>query len=123
MKNTTIHFIQHMIMSVKSGRSIEAAKKSFPTSKNKKSKNKRFKRTNIEYELQLIMEKGLQGFPVLKLLENLHTKSQKQLVFEMEKHNQKTPFLALIPLFLFQVPSLVLIFLYPMISNFIKELS
>ncbi|MGH1469501.1 MAG: hypothetical protein ACRBBP_11635 [Bdellovibrionales bacterium] len=123
MSNPTINFIQHLILSIKSGRSTLQAKNSWDDPFILAILNRETDLTNIEYELKILIEKGLAGFPILKLLEGLHLKAKTQLVFEMEKHSKKTPFLALIPLFLLQVPSLILIFLYPMISNFIKELS
>ncbi len=123
MSNPTINFIQHLILSIKSGRSVLQAQNSWSDPFISAILNRNKDLTNIEYELKILMEKGLAGFPILKLLESLHAKAKNQLLFEMEKHTKKTPFLALIPLFLLQVPSLILIFLYPMISSFMKELS
>lgn len=122
MSNSTIQYIQHLILSLKAGRSISFAVEACPCSDIKKRLDGKKELTNVEYELQLLINKGRKGFPVLKPLENLQGKAVNQLLFEMEKHSKSAPFAALIPLFLFQVPSLVIIFLYPMISNFLKEL-
>ncbi len=123
MSNSTIRFIQHLILSIKSGKSVLYGINSWNDPFILSILNRDSNLTNIEYELKILIKKGLCGFPVLKLLENLHLKAKNKLLFEMERHSKKVPFLSLIPLFLFQVPSLILIFLYPMISNFIKELS
>ncbi len=123
MSNPTIKFIQHLILCIKSGKSILYGKNSWNDPFILNILNRNSNLTNIEYELKILIDKGLCGFPILKLLENLHLKAKNKLLFEMEGHSKKIPFLSLIPLFLFQVPSLILIFLYPMIFNFIKELS
>lgn len=123
MSNSTLNLIQHLILSIKSGTSVLQAQNTCCEPQLLKLLESDKELTNIEYELNLLLEKGIAGFPILKLLESLHLKARTQLLFEMDSHTKKTPFLALIPLFLFQVPSLCLIFLYPMISNFMKELS
>lgn len=123
MSNHTINLIQHLILSIKSGTSVPQSCKTAQASKLLALLEKNQKLTNIEYELRILLEKGHAGFPILRLLESLLDKAKAQLLFEMEKHTKKAPFLALIPLFLFQVPSLCLIFLYPLILKFLKEIS
>jgi hypothetical protein len=123
MTNPTVSFIQSLILQLKSGKSVTYVL-SLPENTHIYNKITHEKsKTHIEYELLILIQSGVSGFPILKPLDRLHLKAIKQLKFDMEQHIQKSPFLALIPLFLLQVPSLILIFLYPLISNFLEELS
>jgi len=72
---------------------------------------------SIQYELKFLIERGEQGFPILSSLIELNLKALDKLNNQIELHTAKTPFLALIPLFLLQMPSLMLIFLYPMLKE------
>jgi len=79
--------------------------------------------SSLQYELKIIIERGLNSYPILKPLETLNKKALDKTILEIEAHTAKAPFLALIPLFLFQMPSLMLIFLYPIINEFLKEMN
>lgn len=77
---------------------------------------------SIEYELQFILQQGQKGFPILNALIKTHERALQKTLLSIDEHTAKTPFLALVPLFLFQMPSLMLIFIYPIATDFFKAL-
>lgn len=129
MKNPTILLIQHLIIELKSGKSTQLALSSFKKRKAShwqklhlsNAKQKAVPVTSIEYELQIIINRGLKGLPILKSLEAINKKAMHKMLVSIETHAAQAPFLALIPLFLFQMPSLALIFFYPIINKFLSE--
>lgn len=131
MRNSTLMFIQHLITEIKSGKSTQLSLNSFKQKKSRdwqklylsNANTKKIPVTSIEYELQIIINRGLAGFPILKSLEVINKKAMNKFLVAIETHAAQAPFLALIPLFLFQMPSLALIFLYPIISKFLSEVA
>lgn len=78
--------------------------------------------SSITFELSLILRRGLKGLPILKSLEEYHAKLFQKLDFAIEEQTKKAPLKALLPLFFFQVPSLGLLFFYPLIREFMSKI-
>lgn len=130
MKCELLSFTETLIFSIKAGRplssTLEAVKKNNPFFF---EKNKILNQTDYDpkhtmsYELSLIINRGLAGLPILKMLEDFHERTLEKIDFIIEEHSKKAPFLAMIPLFIFQVPSLLLLFFYPLIDQFLSEMA
>ena len=129
MKCELLTFTETLIFSIKAGRplssTLESIKQNDP---NFFSKNKIFNcdeydpKHTMSYELTLIINRGLAGLPILKTLEDFHARALEKIDFMIDEHSKKAPFLAMIPLFVFQVPSLLLLFFYPLIDQFLSEI-
>lgn len=129
MNQPVLHFIQYLICSFKSGWSPQKAVQDYKVNYPSEWGALYLSRENnpppydsLEYELFLLLERSYKGLPITKNLEGLYKRANEKLEESIEKHARQSPFLALLPLFLFQVPSLVLIFFYPLIDSFLKEL-
>lgn len=129
MKTPVIVVIQHLIFSLKSGSSItnalETFQKNHPDSWHRlqissKPNLNQISISSVEYELQFIIERGQKGLPILNSLIDLNIRALSKLNTSIDQHTAKTPFLALIPLFTFQMPSLVIIFIYPLIKEMLQ---
>ena len=125
-----LSFTESLIFSIKAGRplssTLESIKNENPNFflKNKIiNSNECDPKHAMSYELSLIIKRGLAGLPILKTLEDFHTRALEKIDFIVEEHSKKAPFLAMIPLFIFQVPSLLLLFFYPLIDQFLSEIS
>ena len=125
-----LKFTEKIIFSLKSGRSLSTTLKEFQEKQpnfflENKLQIKNYDTENLSstmsYELSLILKRGLEGLPILKSLEDFHMRLYERIDQLIEERTKKAPFKALIPLFLFQVPSLCLIFFYPLINEFINE--
>lgn len=128
MIQPSLHLIQFLICSIKSGsssqKSLEQYQSDHPIlwSQLHLSRSGPIPFDSVDYELSLLLERAQRGFPITKNLEGLYVRAYERLELQIEKHVKESPFKALIPLFLFQVPSLVLIFFYPLVDSFLKEL-
>ncbi len=84
--------------------------------------NKRIFDTFYRKRLIEILNLGLEGEPVLEALCDL----EKDLVFitneDLEQHLQKLPFVALIPLMLFEFPAFFLLLIGPLLLNLLSAL-
>jgi len=129
METPVIALIQHLIFSLRSGsstaRAVEVFKVNQPETWLKlqmsKSDSKPIPISSVEYELQFILERGLKGLPVLKSLIEINKRALSKLHTQIDQHTAKTPFLALIPLFTLQMPSLIVIFIYPLITELLES--
>ena len=130
MNAPVLRFTEQIIFSLKSGRSLSTTLKEFHEREpNFFTENKiDFKKTHdsistptMSYELVLILKRGLDGLPILKSLEDFHSRLYEKIDQMIEERTKKAPFKALIPLFLFQVPALCLVFFYPLITEFLRE--
>lgn len=69
-----------------------------------------------------LLNRGLKGEPILEALCDL----EKDLVFitneDLEQHLQKLPFMALIPLMLFEFPAFFLLLIGPLLLNLLSAL-
>jgi len=123
-------FTETLIFSIKAGRSLKSTLEAL------KKKNAHFFTTNkildtydydskytMSYELNLILKRGLSGLPILKALEDFHSRILEKIDFMIEDHSKKAPFIAMIPLFIFQVPGLLILFIYPLINQFLMEMA
>jgi len=118
-----------MIFSIKSGSSTSYALETFKLDNIKMWQKLRLSTlelndipvSSIEYELKFIIERGLKGLPILNSLNEINKRALSKLHTQIDQHTAKTPFLALIPLFLLQMPSLILIFIYPLISELLES--
>ena len=62
-----------------------------------------------------ILHRGLKGEPVLCALQEFEDELKTAALQDLEQQIQKLPFIALIPLFLFQVPAFFLLLLAPLL--------
>ena len=62
-----------------------------------------------------ILYKGLNGEPILDILQEFELELKTAALQDLEQQIQKLPFLSLIPLFLFQVPAFFLLLLAPLL--------
>lgn len=69
--------------------------------------------------LLTVLEYGLQGYPILQLLENLHFEVGEREKIRTEQKLLSLPYKMMIPLFLFFLPALMWSFLAP----FLRELA
>lgn len=69
--------------------------------------------------LLTVLEYGLQGYPILQLLESLHMEVSEREKIRMEQKLLSLPYKMMIPLFLFFLPALMWSFLAP----FLRELA
>lgn len=125
-----LEFTEKIIFSLKSGRSLSSAIKEFqalhPDFFNENELNlsqdiRKIETSSMSYELVLILKRGSEGLPIVKSLESFHIRAYEKVDQMIELKSKKAPFTALIPLFLFQVPSLCLLFFYPLICEFLSE--
>lgn len=70
-----------------------------------------------------IFEVGLMGQPILKRLEELESEIILACDIEVEEHLTRLPFLALFPLFFFQLPAFLLLLLGPLLSALLESLN
>jgi|GEM_PF-2234591 len=132
MKTPILDFTEKLIFSLKTGQSISKTLEDYKLSQPLFfTKYKILTETptinlspdsSLTFELSLILKRGLKGLPVLKSLEEYHAKLFQKLDFAIEEQTKKAPLKALFPLFLFQVPSLGLLFFYPLICEFISKI-
>jgi hypothetical protein len=130
MNAPLLKLTEDLIFSIKSGRSLSSSLQEF------QEKNPHFFKKNylclkeqndleiksaMAFELSMILKRGLDGLPILKSLEDFHSRLYEKIDHLIEERTKKAPFKALIPLFLFQVPSLCLIFFYPLVCEFLNE--
>lgn len=87
-----------------------------------KNYNKKNFNTFYRKRLMEILNCGLKGEPILEVLCDL----EKDLVFitneDLEQHLQKLPFIALIPLMLFEFPAFFLLLIGPLLLNLLSAL-
>jgi len=130
MNAPVLRFTEQLIFSLKSGRSLSSTLKEFHAKEPNFFINNKIdfgeghdfiSNPTMSYELVLILKRGLDGLPILKSLEDFHTRLYEKIDQMIEERTKKAPFKALIPLFLFQVPALCLVFFYPLVSEFIRE--
>jgi len=129
METPAIILIQHLVSALRSGKSSSQAIMSFKAESPQywsklhlsKTNQKEIPVSSIEYELKFILERGAKGFPVLNSLNELHKRALEKLHNQIDLHTARTPFLALIPLFLLQMPSLIVIFIYPLLSELLES--
>ncbi|MCY4512811.1 MAG: hypothetical protein OXB86_03905 [Bdellovibrionales bacterium] len=69
-----------------------------------------------------ILKRGLKGEPILEILEEYERDLIEICKEDLEKHLQKLPFIALIPLLLFEFPALLLILVGPLLLNLLSAL-
>ena len=62
-----------------------------------------------------ILYRGLNGEPILDILQEFESELKTAALQDLEQQIQKLPFLSLIPLFLFQVPAFFLLLLAPLL--------
>ena len=130
MKCELLEVTETLIFSIKAGRPLSSTLESLKKNSSSFLCNKKIfnpedydpKRT-MSYELNLIISRGLSGLPILKTLEEFHERVLEKIDYLIEEHTKKAPFLAMVPLFLFQVPSLLILFFYPLINQFLLEMS
>lgn len=130
MKCELLSFTETLIFSIKAGRPLSGTLESLKTTdpdffrKNKILNSEDYDpKHTLSYELNLIIHRGLAGLPILKMLEDFHKRTLEKIDHQIEEHTKKAPFLAMIPLFIFQVPSLLLLFFYPLIDQFLSEIA
>jgi hypothetical protein len=129
METPVIVLIQHMIFSIKSGSSTAHSLETFKTAHKElwlklllsNVELNQIPVSSIEYELKFIIERGLKGLPILNSLLEVNKRALLKLHSQIDLHTAKTPFLALIPLFLLQMPSLILIFIFPLINELLES--
>jgi len=130
MNAPILDFTERVIFSLKSGRSLPQTLKEFEErqpmflEKNQiilKDNEQFIVSSPMTYELNLILNRGLEGLPIINSLESFHDRLYEKIDFLIEEKTKKAPFTALIPLFIFQVPSLCLVFFYPLINEFLRE--
>lgn len=132
MNTPVIVLVQHLIFSLRSGSSTANALETFEKNNSdswrklklsQKPELSQISISSVEYELQFIIERGLKGLPILNSLSDLNTRALSKLNTQIDQHAAKAPFLALIPLFTLQMPSLVIIFIYPLVKEMLKGFS
>lgn len=69
-----------------------------------------------------ILKRGLKGEPVLEILEDYEKDLIEICKEDLEKHLQKLPFIALIPLLLFEFPALLILLVGPLLLNLLSAL-
>lgn len=72
--------------------------------------NKPYRKTLLD-----ILKRGLNGEPILGLLQELEEELKTIALEDLEQQIQKLPFISLIPLFLFQAPAFFLLLLAPLL--------
>ncbi len=126
MFSVELLYINHLLIDLKGGKSLIVSEEGFKSEFPVKAKqltlkqNKGVLTSTVLYELELTLSRGRQGYPVLKSLLKLREKAISRFVNELDKFINKAPFYALIPLFLFYFPALILVFVGPFLSSFIN---
>lgn len=69
-----------------------------------------------------LLERGLQGQPILESLKALEEEVLRAALSELDGHIARLPFLSMIPLFLFQFPAYLLLLLGPLMSDLLRDL-
>ena len=69
-----------------------------------------------------ILHKGLQGEPILQTLMELEEELVLASHEDLERHLQKLPFLGLVPLLLFQFPSIFILLVGPLLAHLLEAL-
>lgn len=69
-----------------------------------------------------ILKRGLRGEPVLEILEDYEKDLVEICKEDLDKHLQKLPFIALIPLLLFELPALLILLIGPLLLNLLSAL-
>ena len=126
MNAPLLKLTEEIIFSLRAGRSLSKTLQELQDGyvfffNKTKNQNKNSHDISMSYELSLILNRGLEGLPILKSLEDFHNRLYEKIDQLIDERTKKAPFKALIPLFLFQVPSLCLVFFYPLISEFMSE--
>lgn len=67
-----------------------------------------------------VLERGLEGEQILDSLEALEEEVLSASYLDLDKQLQKLPFIVFIPLFLLQLPALLLLVFYPLISRLLS---
>ena len=68
-----------------------------------------------------LFSRGLQGEVIAASLEALSAELEVKIIHSVDMRVKRMPFLSLIPIFLFQWPALLLLFLWPIIKLLLKE--
>ena len=76
-----------------------------------------YRKTLIE-----ILERGLQGDPILDRLKEFEKETLEISKEELDKHLEKLPFICMIPLMLFQFPAFLLLLLGPVVLQLLDVL-
>ena len=69
-----------------------------------------------------ILKRGLKGEPVLEILEEYEKDLVEICKEDLDRHLQKLPFIALIPLLLFEFPALLILLIGPLLLNLLSAL-
>lgn len=70
--------------------------------------------------LFLILEMGVKGMPILKMLEELHTEVRHSNDMEIEEFNKILPFKLMIPLIFCYFPAIMVLFIGPFVQDFLS---
>ena len=84
---------------------------------------KSFKKKPYRKALLDLLLRGLKGEPILSPLQEFEEELREASMQDLEQQIQKLPFICLIPLFLFQVPSFFLLLLGPLLMELISSFS
>ena len=71
-------------------------------------------------ELLQIIEKGLQGVPILSILQGLQLEIVEKSMEEIEDFTAKLPFKMMVPLLFFQFPAFMLLLIGPILKTFLE---
>ncbi len=85
-----------------------------------------FKMTHLPAEQQValhLIRRGLTGESVLAPLKSFCEELEKKIIRQAHKKIKKMPTKSLMPIFLFQWPVLVFLFIYPLVKAFWQEIS
>ncbi len=77
---------------------------------------------DISLQLAEILDEGWRGASVLRELSDLRAYAEEQAESDLENFVQALPLRSLIPLLLFQLPSLMLVLLWPILQKLVRDL-
>ncbi len=77
---------------------------------------------DISLQLAEILDEGWRGASVLRQLSDLRAYAEEQAESDLENFVQALPLRSLIPLLLFQLPSLMLVLLWPILQKLVRDL-
>lgn len=69
-----------------------------------------------------ILDRGLNGDPIMEYLKDLEKEIMEVCKEDMEKHLEKLPYICLVPLMLFQFPAFLLLLIGPLVLNLLNIL-
>ena len=72
--------------------------------------------------LLILLEKGLNGMPILSHLEDLEAEIIHSCEAEIEEHIQKLPLLLMIPIFFFLFPAYLILLFGPLLQSIVSQL-